>query len=119
MFFFDTYAIIEILKGNLSYYQYHHETTVTSILNLGELYYYFFKESTKETAKAKIDNFKPNMVEFDQELMQKAMLFRYTHKSKKLSMVDCVGYVLSQKLGIPFLTGDQAFENMKGVEFVK
>ena len=118
MFFFDTYAIIEIWHGNPAYQKYGNETIFTSILNVGELYYALLKEGTKETSDARISSFKPSLIEVDQETMKKAMLFRYNHKRKKLSMVDCVGYTLSQKMGIPFLTGDQAFQALAGVEYI-
>ncbi len=37
---------------------------------------------------------------------------------KNLSLVD-LGYVIALRLGIPFLTGDKAFENMPNVGCVK
>ena len=119
MFFFDTYAIIEIWNGNTDYQKYANETIITSMLNLGELYYSYIKDGSKESADLRMDTFKPNIIEIDKETMKKAMYFRYIHKKRKLSMVDCVGYMLSQKIGIPFLTGDKEFKDFPNVEFVK
>ena len=38
---------------------------------------------------------------------------------KKLSLIDCLGYVIAKSLGMRFLTGDREFEGMANVEFVK
>lgn len=34
-------------------------------------------------------------------------------------MTDCVGYVVSQRLGMKFLTGDKEFRGLPNVEFVQ
>lgn len=49
------------------------------------------------------------------------MILRYELRRKKLniSYADALGYFLSRKMGIKFLTGDPAFEKLKGVEFVR
>ncbi len=119
MFFFDTYAIFEILNGNPAYNKFQDEVIRTSILNLGELYYGFLKEGKKEMLDVWMDIVKPDLIEFSPETMKKAMLFRYANKKKKFSMTDCVGYVLAQKSGVPFVTGDSAFQGFPNVEFVK
>jgi hypothetical protein len=36
-----------------------------------------------------------------------------------LSYVDALGYVIATKMKIKFLTGDNAFEGMENVEYVK
>lgn len=40
-------------------------------------------------------------------------------RGKNLSLIDALGYVLAQRLGIPFLTGDREFRDLEGVEYVK
>ena len=47
------------------------------------------------------------------------MNFRYKNKTKKMSMTDCISYIMAGNLGIKFLTGDKEFKGMEGVEFVK
>jgi len=44
---------------------------------------------------------------------------RTTGAKKKLSTIDCVGYAVSRRQKIPFLTGDHEFEDIKDVEFVR
>jgi len=34
-------------------------------------------------------------------------------------MTDSIGYILSIKIGVKFLTGDKEFEDLEKVEFVK
>ena len=38
---------------------------------------------------------------------------------RNVSLVDTLGYVIANKLGIPFLTGDSAFKDLNNVEYVK
>lgn len=61
------------------------------------------------------------LIDFDSDDISGAMTLRLEIKRKKLnvSYADALGYFLSQKMGIKFLTGDPWFEKMKGVEFVR
>jgi predicted nucleic acid-binding protein len=49
------------------------------------------------------------------------MRFRLKMKrgKKNLSYVDALGYIIAEKLGVKFLTGDNAFDGMDNVEYVK
>ena len=42
------------------------------------------------------------------------MEFRLKWKDRKVSMTDCIGYVMAKRLGIKFLTGDKEFEKIRG-----
>jgi len=119
MFFFDTYAIFEIIDGNPAYNRFGDETIKTSVSNLGELYYGLLLRGKKPKADAWFAFLQPDLVEIDPETMRHAMTFRHAHKKENLSMTDCVGYMLARKLNALFLTGDQGFKNMPHVEFVK
>jgi len=44
---------------------------------------------------------------------------KYSKEGRKFSLIDCVGYSVAESLIIPFLTGDQEFEDLPGVEYVK
>jgi hypothetical protein len=116
MYFFDSYAIFEIINGNPAYHRFQDQIIITSVLNLGELYYGLLKQGSN---KADVWFEQPDLIEIDPETMKQAMLFRHAHKKKKLSMVDCVGYMLAQKLRFKFLTGDEQFREFSNVEFVK
>lgn len=118
-YFFDTYAIIEIIEDNKSYDKYKEEDIVTSILNVGELYYSLLIKKVEESAETWHEKLKRSAVLIDAEIIKKAMKFRFENKGKKFSFIDCVGYVIAKDRGLIFLTGDEGFKNMDNVEFVK
>jgi predicted nucleic acid-binding protein len=119
-FFFDTYALHEIILGNASYRRYEVDITfVTSRLNLMELYYGLLRKYGKKVAGEYYDAFIPHVIEIDDDTIKAAMEFRLANKDKKMSYVDCVGYVSSRSNGLLFLTGDKAFKGLTGVEYVK
>ena len=118
-YFFDTYAIIEIIKENKSYEKYKDEEMITSIMNIGELFYILLREHGKEKAVYWHEKLKSIAVQADLETVIKAMNFRHIHRKKKLSFVDCIGYVMAKERGLKFLTGDEGFKGVENVEFVK
>jgi len=118
MYFFDTYALFEILKANPAYQRFADEPIITTSLNLAELYYGLLKQD-KSKADALFSSINPDLLEITPDIAKTAMKFRYTHKKAKLSMVDCIGYALARHHNIPFLTGDQGFSKIEHVEYVK
>lgn len=60
----------------------------------------------------------PNLLEAETEDLFRAARFRMEHAKKRISYVDALGYVLAQKHGMRFLTGDKQFRGIEGVEFV-
>lgn len=119
-YFFDTYALVEIFKGNNNYQKYQKDIGfITTKLNLMELHYVLLKVVGKETANELYYRLLPYVVEFDDELMMKANLFKFLSRKRKLSSVDCLGYLIAKQKGIPFLTGDRQFLDLPSVEFVK
>lgn len=60
-------------------------------------------------------------VEFEDEDVKRSMKKRLELRRKKLdlSYADALGYILSFKLKVRFLTGDNAFKDLDNVEFVK
>jgi len=119
MFFLDSYALIEIIKGNSKYKKYLKETTITTRLNLMELYYYLLRKKGERRAEYYYDYYLPTCITIPDNVIKDAMKFKLKYKNKKLSYVDCIGYILSLQLGIKFLTGDKEFKDFKNVEFVK
>ncbi|MBI2657235.1 PIN domain-containing protein [Candidatus Woesearchaeota archaeon] len=117
-YFFDTYSIIEIIEDNKNYEKYKEEEIVTSILNVGELYYSLLKKNA-EAAETWHEKLKQSAMLVDAEIIKAAMKFRFNNKNKKFSFIDCVGYVLAKDKNLIFLTGDEGFENFENVEFVK
>ena len=118
-YFFDTYAVMEIIRANKDYRKYTLSNIITTNLNLFELFYHVLKAVDEITAKSVLSKYSKFAVDFDNEVIAEAATFRFNHKKKNLSMTDCIGYVVAKKRGIKFLTGDKEFEKFDNVEFVK
>ena len=119
-FFFDSYAFYEIIAGNPNYEQYKKNIgIITTKLNLMELHYGLLRTEGKKEADKIYDEYTEFVLEIDDETIKKANEFRLANKEKKLSYVDCIGYTLAKRHNVKFLTGDQQFEGIEGVEFVK
>ncbi|MEK6979165.1 MAG: PIN domain-containing protein [Candidatus Micrarchaeota archaeon] len=122
MYYLDTYALIEYLKGNPKYKRYIEYAISTSRFNLMELYYASLRDSDEETAERDYETFVPAEVEIPERTLKNAMKFRLDLQQKKkanLSYVDAIGYRYALENKLKFLTGDKAFEGLENVEFVK
>ena len=119
MYFFDTYALVEIVKGNKNYESYKSIQPTCSIFNLFELHQALLREFNKQTADYWIKKFNYSIIDATKEDIIAASDFRFKNKNKNLSSIDCIGYVLSLKHNLKFLTGDKQFENFENAEFVK
>jgi len=119
-YFCDTYALREFILGSENYKKYALKAVIiTSALNLIEMHYGLLKDHGKEIAEHYYDYFKKFTVEVDDDIIKRANEFRLKHKKKDLSYVDCIGYIIARTRIVPFLTGDNAFKGIEGVEFVK
>lgn len=119
MFFFDSYAIIELLNGNPDYTKYSGEILITTSLNLAEVYYHYLKEGKGNEFLKKIDLERVECLTITPEDAYSAMRFRYEHRKQKYSFADALGYTISMSKGLRFLTGDKEFMHQPNVEFVK
>ena len=118
VFVFDTYALIEIVRGNPEYRKYESATAVINHFIFSELCYNVLKGDTVNAADV-VKPYRNSIVIVSPKQIFDAMIFRHRNKKKDLSMADCVSYIQAQSRGIPFLTGDRQFKGMPGVEFVK
>ena len=118
-FFFDTYALVEIAKGNPNYEIYKDATVITTTLNLMELHYVFLRTIGEEEADSRYDEHLPFVVHFGDMTIKNATRLRFALRKRNVSYIDCIGYIIAKTLDIPFLTGDKEFEHMENVEFVK
>ncbi|MFO8015885.1 MAG: type II toxin-antitoxin system VapC family toxin [Candidatus Woesearchaeota archaeon] len=119
MFFFDSYAVIEIIKGNPNYKPYTNSGILLTKLNIFEIYYSMIRDVGKKEAEKFLEEYYQFVIDFDENTIKEASRFKLQNKKRNLSMADCIGYILSKRTGIRFLTGDKEFENMPNVEFVK
>ena len=117
-FVFDTYAIIEIIKGNKNYLPYLDNRVIINNFIFAEICYVFIRDNYLNAGKY-LGRYEKFIVNLTPKLIKEAMKFRYKNKGKNLSVPDCVSYFQARELGIKFLTGDNQFENLEGVEFIK
>ena len=73
-FFFDTYAIIEIISGNEKYKKYLGSEMITTKLNLMELYYQFIKENEPKRAEYYYRKYLQNCIEISDKIIKTSML---------------------------------------------
>lgn len=120
-YFFDTYALIEYLRGEPGYRDKIEGGGITCILNLMELYYKTLVEHGEELAEKVYLAFRVFTIEFDDDDVRNAMKLRLRLRNKgiKLSYADAMGYYLSLKHQVRFLTGDRAFRELDNVEFLQ
>ncbi len=119
MYYFDTYAFIEIIRGNPNYSAFVKTEFATTKLNLMEAYYWLLNKFGKKAADDFYDETVQYAIEIGDEIIKEAMSFRTQNKQKNLSYVDCIGYILAKANSLKFLTGDIQFKSMDNVEFVQ
>lgn len=116
--FFDTYALVEIAKGNPRYERYLDvEKIILTRLNLIELYYAILRDFGETEAKKHYFFYLPFVRDITDEVVFEAMKFRLGHR--KLSYADCIGYTTARMEGERFLTGDIRFKGLENVEFAR
>lgn len=118
-YFFDSYAIIEIIAGNISYNKFADEMPIITIFNLSEIYWVALNKLDEEKADEIYKRYSPCVVEISDDILKEAIKFRKKNKKMDLSYADCIGYIYSLKNKIRFLTGDKEFQGLANVEFVK
>ena len=118
-YFLDTYAMLEIVKGNASYKKYLDEELYTTILNLYEFYYNVLKDHEEKVAMEMFYRFYGFMMGIEDEEIFLASSFKLQQRKQRISYVDALGYVIARNNNMRFLTGDKEFKDMPNVEFVK
>ena len=119
-FFFDTYALFEIVHKNPDYSSYIKNIgIITTKLNLMELHYRLLSLYGKEIANIAFERFLSFCIDFLNEDIKDANEFKLLNKKAKLSYIDCLGYMIAKKRNVKFLTGDKEFKDRVNVEFVK
>ena len=118
-YFFDTYALIEIVKGNPSYKKYAEAQGYTSLLNLYELYFLLLRDRGEAVAKMYSNLFKQIRLAVKDEHIFAASAFKVVHNKLGISYADALGYAMASAESMQFLTGDSEFKGRANVEFVK
>jgi len=118
-YYFDTYAIIEIIKDSLAYQKFKETTIITGALNIAETHYFLIEFADENEADKMIEGLNLVLLEPNKDTAIQASKFRFKNKKLKMSYADCLGYTLAQKNDLIFVTGDDAFKDFNGVEFIK
>lgn len=118
-YFLDTYALIEIIRGNKAYVKYLDDKLFTSILNLYELYYNLLKSYTEEEAKKFYDIFSDFLITINDNHIFCASQFKLQRIKSEISCADALGYAIAKTESMKFLTGDKEFRTLDNVEFVR
>ena len=118
-YFFDTYALVEIVKANPRYARFKHSKIALTVFNLMEFHYKVLRDFNGKIADELLSEYSQFEVPVDSQTIREASEFKILHRSKDLSSADAIGYVAARRLGMKFLTGDGQFKEMPGVEFVR
>ncbi len=122
MFFLDSYAIIEMAKGNPNYRPFRDEASITSRSNLLEVYYILTQLDEEPLAKACLATLGPSAVDLQLELIPTIARLRLRQRGatgRRFSYSDASGYVYARENGYSFLTGAHEFEGLPDVTFVR
>ncbi|MEK6982974.1 MAG: PIN domain-containing protein [Nanoarchaeota archaeon] len=116
-YFYDSYSIIELFRGNQEFVKYFSEHEgITAFHNAAEVYYIMLREEGEEKAKAALDFMRKLTTFPDFDILEEAMKFRIKNE---FSYADCLGYIMAKRNNLIFLTGDFSFKNFPNVEFIK
>ena len=118
-YFFDSYAIIEILKHNPNYLKYIESNVIITIFNLIEICWSVYKDFGEEKMHEEYNKFKDCVYDLDDSIIINALEFRMKYKNRDLSYANCIGYSYAKENNLIFLTGDKEFKDLPNVEFVK
>ena len=118
-YFFDSYAVIEVVFGNESYAKFKEVYPIITVFNLAEIYWSALKNLGEKEANLIYEKYSQCVEDVSEIVLKKAMKFKIEHKEQRLSYADCIGYIYSRLNNLIFLTGDKEFEGMSGVEFIK
>lgn len=115
----DTYALMEIAKGNPKFADYLNLDFIITDITLAEFYAVLLREDGEKVADYWFKKLERYSVPVSKEILIEAVKFRQEYKKLDVSFFDAVGYIFSVKNGYYFVTGDKEFENFKNVEFKK
>lgn len=118
--FYDTYALYAIATGKESYADFSKGyKIITGLMNLYEFYYILIKENNKRLAEEFFNRLINSCIKIKPDIVKEAANFRFKEIKRKLSYVDCLGYIIAKTNNVKFLTGDAGFKGLSNVKFVE
>ncbi len=115
----DTYALIEIARGNERFVSYFNEEFIIPDLTLAEFYGVMLRDFNEQTAEYWYKKLFPYTRPVPLPVLIGAIKFRFENRKDNISFFDAVGYVFSLSTNCFFVTGDRAFEKKEKVEYKK
>jgi hypothetical protein len=121
-YFADSYALIEMLKGNKNYRSFQSERLITTEFNICEVGFAVCRDypaNAPQVLKTVRKMVTLQATRDEDYCSGAARRKQESGKGKKLSTIDCIGYSVANWLSIQFLTGDREFADMENVQFVR
>ena len=115
----DTYALVEIAKGNPKFVNYLNSAFVLNDLTLAEFYLVLLREDGEKVADYWFKKLERYSLPVSKELLIEAIKFRYENRKTDISFFDAVGYIFSLNNRYLFVTGNKEFKKFANVEFKK
>ncbi len=119
MLYLDTYALMEIYRGNESYLSLLENSYIVCELTLCEYYAVLFREEGEKVAQAWYDKFIPFVQPTPLSVLRDGIMYRMENKVLNLSLFDAIGYQHALSKHGAFVTGDKSFEKLPHVKYVK
>jgi len=115
----DTYALMEISKGNEEYLNLKKYPFYIPETTIAEFYGVVIREHNKQTADYWLKKLGPFIRSTNLHVFIQASIYKHKHNKQKLSFFDCVGYCSALENKATFVTGDKEFANKPHVTFIK
>ena len=115
----DTYVLIELRRGNPKFSAILNKEFVITDLTIAEFYVVLYKEKDEKSAEYLYDKLEIYCKPVSRSILIKALKYREENKKDNLSIFDAAGYIFSIVNNLKFVTGDKAFKDKEGVEFIQ
>ncbi len=115
-YFLDTYALIEILKGNKKYEKYLDKQSITTLFNLYQVCFLVMRDFGRERAIEIFSMFSDIVVPVEENSILLASEFRMKNN---LDYLESIGYSVAMINEATYLTSNHLLKDLPNVEFVK
>ena len=118
-FFYDSFSVLAYLSDRPGFAVYFEKNTgILTRLNLMEICYAVLRMYGAKAAHEVLQAYSTYEADFSLSDIEGAMKLRHELRNLELSYADALGYYISKKESIEFLTGDKAFKGLPGVRFL-
>jgi uncharacterized protein len=84
-----------------------------------ELHYVLLRTAGQHAVLKFFNHFQPYIMPLTKGMIIQGNILKVLYKDKRLSYVDCIGYVIAKRNGVKLLTGDKQLKDLDNVEFVE